>query len=109
MSLPAGVFMADSSLRAVADCAGVWAGLRSCDFATLLEAFLAPALRAQNLGQYGGGVHRIDVPHVQRRKAEAQDIGRAKVADDASLGERLHHRVRLRVGKADLAAALPGG
>ena len=94
-----------------ARCGGACSGrsaLRSCDLAKLLEAFLAPALRVQDLSQGGGSVHRVDVPHIQRRKTETQYVRRAEVADDTLLDERLHHRVRLRVCKADLAAALRG-
>jgi hypothetical protein len=43
---------------------------------------------------------------VQRCKAEAQDVGRAEVADHAARDQRLHHRPRLGMGEADLAAAL---
>ena len=54
----------------------------------------------------------LGIAQVQRRKAEAQDIRGAKVADDAARDQRLHDRVGLiAVGqrKAGLAAAFVAG
>nr|GEU28320.1 hypothetical protein [Tanacetum cinerariifolium] len=58
--------------------------------------------------------HHHRVPHVpvtgvQRRKAEAHHLRFAVVADHAARDQRLHHRVAVRMGHADLAAALGMG
>src|SRR3546814_705831 len=42
---------------------------------------------------------------VEGGKTEAKDIGRPEVSDDAAGDERLHDRITLRMGEADVAAA----
>ena len=62
----------------------------------------------QHLPQVFHRVPDVDEARVERREAEAQDVGRAEVADDAAGDQRLHDRVAaVRVRKADLAAAQP--
>src|SRR3954470_1790019 len=76
-------------------------GLRAVELGT------APLLAGEHLPQL---LHRI--PHVletgvQRREAEAQDVRRAEVADDAARDERLHDRVRsFAAGQAHLRSTL---
>ncbi len=53
-----------------------------------------------------GRVPDVDVAQGQRREAEAQHVGRAEVADDAALDQRLHDGVGALVARqAHLAAA----
>ena len=64
---------------------------------------------ASTCAQAIDGVPDVDEARVERREAEAQDVRRAEVADDAAGDERLHDGVAaLGVRDAHLAAALTG-
>ena len=55
----------------------------------------------------GHGVPDVRVAEVERGKAEAQDVGRAEVADHAAGDQGLHDRIAaICAREADLAAAL---
>ena len=43
---------------------------------------------------------------VERREAEAHQVGRAEIADHAARDQRLHDRIAFGVGEDDVAAAL---
>src|SRR5689334_1017193 len=73
----------------------------------LMEARLAPFAAVEDGGQRTDRVVDIGVPRVERREAEAQQVGGAEVADHAARDQRLHDRVATApVREADLAAAL---
>ena len=56
-----------------------------------------------------GGAPDVLEAVVERREAEADQVGRAKIADHAARDQRLHDRIALRVGEDDVAAARPPG
>ena len=60
---------------------------------------------AHHIAQHCHRVPHIDKPHIERRQAEAQHVGRAEIADHATLDQRLHDRVAVRMRERDLAAA----
>src|SRR5690606_25042558 len=81
---------------------------RSCDGRNLLEAGLAPFARGHDLRQAMDGVPDIDITQIERREAEAQDVGRTEIADHPTVDQGLHDRIALRMREGDLAAALGG-
>src|SRR6188474_3393660 len=65
----------------------------SGDRRALVEARVAPFAALEHVAQNLDSVVNIHMARVQRREAEAQDVGRAKVADHAARDQRLHDRV----------------
>ena len=55
-----------------------------------------------------GGPQHVGVGEVERREAQAHDVGLAEVADDPAGDEGLHHGIRLGVPHAHLRAPALG-
>ena len=68
-------------------------------FARSLEARLVPFARCKDLGEDFGGAHHLGEAVVERREAEAHQVGRAEIADDAARDQRLHHRIAVAGGR----------
>ncbi len=80
--------------------------LRQVTAALLAEARFAPLAAVEHLPQVFHGVPHVGKTRVERRETEAQDVGRAEVADHAAADQRLHDRKGTVVARVtDLAAA----
>src|SRR6266480_195699 len=70
-----------------------------------VKAGITPDLCADALGEYVGSIPDICESKVKRSEAEAHDVRRPKIADDAALDHCLHNRIALVEGDRYLAAA----
>src|SRR6056297_826595 len=61
--------------------------------------------RLQHLAQGLRRVEDVDETGIERREAEAQNVGGAEIADHAARDHRLHHCVALWMAETHLAAA----
>jgi hypothetical protein len=68
--------------------------------------FVAPLAAGKDARQIFDRVPDVDVADVQRGQAEADDVGRAEVADDAARDQRLADFVGVGVAEADLCPAV---
>ena len=66
---------------------------------------VVPEPVAHHVLDHVGGPAHVGVVEIERGEAEAHDVGRAEVADDAAGDQRLHRGVALAEAERDLAAA----
>ena len=58
-----------------------------------MEARLVPGAGCEDVGETSAARHASAIAVVERREAEADEVRRAEVADDAAVDQRLHDRV----------------
>ena len=73
-----------------------------------MEARLVPCAGVEDIGERVGGAPDLLIPVVKRGEAEADEVGRAEIADHAAIDQRLHDRIALGMGEHDVAAASRG-
>ena len=66
----------------------------------LVEAGLVPGPPVTNFAEDVGGADDVVRLVVERREAEAHQVGRAEIADHLALDQRLHHRIAVRDGRS---------
>ena len=80
-------------------------GPRSGDFRAGAELGAIPCASAQDGRERIGGSDHVGFVDVERREAEAHQIGRAEIADHAARYQGLHDRIALGMAEGDLRSA----
>src|SRR5262249_32947788 len=77
----------------------------SGDLCTLLELWFVPRTRIQDVRQDLHRIPDVHVSQIQRRKAESQNIGCAKITNYAARDQGLHHGITFGVAQTNLTSA----